>query len=195
MVKRAVKRQLRPRQRVSSEAERQVRVAKDEVGRRRELAKQAIAAVQEALAQAGPAGLADKKGTFIPPDWKTKYKPVLGPYKRFILQYPKEFSIINHDPFNYTVVRAGQAWKSQRHMNSKAPGWQRQLLKAWMLYCKVTAKADRDPAAFTSALPPDAAKSEHEPCSAHGLGVMRKPSRQDVHADGAGTCLKSKTST
>uniref|UniRef100_A0A7S4QQC3 Uncharacterized protein n=1 Tax=Alexandrium monilatum TaxID=311494 RepID=A0A7S4QQC3_9DINO len=131
----------------------------EELRRKRELSKAAVAAILEGIARPE---MQNSVKAYIPSDWSAKYKKDLGPYKQFVKQHPKQFTLIDHDPCNFTVVKAGQAPKPMTRAGKKDPSlsWQKQLFKAWMMYCKVTPKPDRDVTAFAGAIALDAAGTE-----------------------------------
>mmetsp|Transcript_39248 Transcript_39248/g.79278 ORF Transcript_39248/g.79278 Transcript_39248/m.79278 type:complete len:216 (-) Transcript_39248:44-691(-) len=172
MVKKIVKRgPAKPRIRVAETAEPLGQVVEDktaeELQRKRELAKEAIASILEGISKPE---MQNGVKAYIPHDWPSKYKKDLGPYKLFLKQHPKVFTIIDHDPCNFTVVKFGEAPKPAARSAKKNPdlSWQKQLFKAWMLYCKVTPKPDRDVAAFAGAIQVKAGSGEGPAASAEG---------------------------
>mmetsp|Transcript_111539 Transcript_111539/g.347688 ORF Transcript_111539/g.347688 Transcript_111539/m.347688 type:complete len:215 (+) Transcript_111539:183-827(+) len=145
----------------------------EELQRKRELRKEAIAAILEGIARPE---MQNSLKPFILSGWSEKYKKDLGPYKQFLKENPKEFTIIDHDPCNFTVLKRGQAPKPIARKGKKekdqALSWQKQLFKAWMMYCKVTPRDARDVKAFARAIvvAPGAAGAE-APAPAGGSGA------------------------
>merc|ERR1711972_772382 len=77
---------------------------------------------------------------------------------------------------------------------ASASGWQKQLLMAWMAYCKVTPREERDIAKFQGAIP-DTLRSngEAEASSSNGKGKKRKHAPEaDAAEEGQGKSLKKK---
>mmetsp|Transcript_14350 Transcript_14350/g.19368 ORF Transcript_14350/g.19368 Transcript_14350/m.19368 type:complete len:205 (+) Transcript_14350:68-682(+) len=153
----------------------------EELEKKRELTKEAIAAVLEGISRPE---FQNGMKAFIMHDWRKKYLRTLGPYKQFLRQHPNVFTLIDHDPCNFTILRAGQAPKPVKKKKDPSLSWQKQLFKAWMLYCKATPKADRDVKVFAKAITVDAGEAEKpastEDDSTEG-GKKRKkdPAKQD----------------
>merc|ERR1712048_857252 len=59
-----------------------------------DLKAEAIAHILEGIAKPEKP---DGTKAFIPKEWDTKYKPVLGSYKKFLLAHPDTFRVIEHD--------------------------------------------------------------------------------------------------
>lgn len=112
------------------------------------LAAEAIEAVLEGIANPM---MQNNGKAFIPKDWSTKYKEVLGPYKKWLSEHPDTFTLVQKDACNFIVVKAGE--KPPEGNATQVSPWQKEVLKAWMEYCKATAKPERDFAAFVAAIP------------------------------------------
>jgi len=103
-----------------------------------EAAQRAIEAIRKGLAE-NPAAQ-DGGHTFIPSAWAKDFKPLLGPYRRF-LERSGEFVIVE-GPKGYTVHLA----------DGKAPPltkrWEINLMRAWQEYLRSAPKDARTPGAF-----------------------------------------------
>merc|ERR1711908_210318 len=93
---------------------------------------------------------------YIPKSWKEKYKGVLGNYKKFIQEHPDKFAIVEHDAFNFTILKAGEELTKGKKPKVKVKmPWAKTLLKAFMEWCKVTPKSERRFADFMAEIPTD----------------------------------------
>lgn len=93
------------------------------------------------------AGIAkdEQKGApFVPKEYHSKYKPALGPYKKFVESHPDKIAIAEEER-HWIVVKAGDKRAGQKSTGHK---WKTLLEAAWSNYCQVTDKADRTPEAF-----------------------------------------------
>mmetsp|Transcript_2842 Transcript_2842/g.3277 ORF Transcript_2842/g.3277 Transcript_2842/m.3277 type:complete len:218 (-) Transcript_2842:64-717(-) len=125
----------------------------EELEKKRELTKEANDEVLEGISRPE---FQNSVKAFILHNWRKKYLKVLGPYKQFLRQQPSVFTLIDHDPCNFTILKAGQSAKPVKKKKDPSLSWQKQLFKAWMLYCKATPKADRDVKVFAKAINEDA---------------------------------------
>eukprot|EP00747_Dinoflagellata_sp_TGD_P166045 gnl/TRDRNA2_/TRDRNA2_188245_c0_seq1.p2 gnl/TRDRNA2_/TRDRNA2_188245_c0~~gnl/TRDRNA2_/TRDRNA2_188245_c0_seq1.p2 ORF type:complete len:223 (+),score=58.55 gnl/TRDRNA2_/TRDRNA2_188245_c0_seq1:24-671(+) len=100
--------------------------------------------------------------TFIPADWHTKYKPVLGHYRKFCKAQSDVLKIVEDDTGRYVIRLANADADSQAlkpHVPKTAKGtssWQEDLVKAWETYCRVVPKGERKFSIFINALPKSA---------------------------------------
>mmetsp|Transcript_20069 Transcript_20069/g.43792 ORF Transcript_20069/g.43792 Transcript_20069/m.43792 type:complete len:252 (-) Transcript_20069:209-964(-) len=113
--------------------------SKGEVAR---LTEEAIAAILENIQK--PECQKDGKA-FIPDDWGSKYKNALGKYRKFLERHPDKFTVCDTGAFDYVVKVATEGAVPQR--------WQKELVKAWRLYCEATKESSRDIDEFIKAIP------------------------------------------
>merc|ERR1712008_323458 len=93
---------------------------------------------------------------YIPKGWKEKYKESLGPYKKFLREHPDRFAVVEHDAFNFTIMKVGEeAPKPKKQKKKMKMPWAKMLLKAFMEWCKVTPRSERSFAEFMAAIPTD----------------------------------------
>lgn len=115
--------------------------------------------VQEVIAMifkgiADPASQKDGKA-FVPTEWATKYKPKLGPYKKFLQAHPDQFALVEDGAGLFVIkspkdVEPGQVTKAPL---VKGSTWQKKLIDAWMAYCLLVPREKRDFDAFCAPLP------------------------------------------
>jgi len=115
--------------------------------------------VQEVIAMifkgiADPASQKDGKA-FVPVEWATKYKPKLGPYKKFLQAHPDQFALVEDGAGLFVIkspkdVEPGQVTKAPL---VKGSTWQKKLIDAWMAYCLLVPREKRDFDAFCAPLP------------------------------------------
>jgi len=122
-----------------------------------------------------PDGEEMKGGAVVPPDWATRFKPTLGPYKKFVEQYPLEFAITQQDTGNYfvTVAPTAQPLSPARLAVAKATvnaiarasqesnqvPWAPDLRSAWQKYTAAVPPGAWDVNEFLSPLPDAASAS------------------------------------
>jgi len=122
--------------------------------------------VQEVIAMifkgiADPASQKDGKA-FVPVEWATKYKPKLGPYKKFLQAHPDQFALVEDGAGLFVIkspkdVEPGQVTKAPL---VKGSTWQKKLIDAWMAYCLLVPRENRDFDAFCAPLPRTAVLSK-----------------------------------
>lgn len=117
------------------------------------LTKEALDIILKGISQPD----AQKNGqTFHPPDWHTKYKAVLGGYKKFVQSQPEKLSVMEGAGGNFVVRKAGDTTPCPGMATKKKGGggdWKQDLTKAWSTYCSATPKHERSIEAFVAALP------------------------------------------
>ncbi|CAE7568857.1 Cyp40 [Symbiodinium pilosum] len=102
------------------------------------LADEAIAAIQQGVRIAG----SQKAGApFVPENWSDKYKPALGSYKQFLKDHPDKFVLIADKDGSF-VIRLPDQVDPPSIPDKKV--WEKHLVKAWMAYCKVVPRPQRD---------------------------------------------------
>lgn len=116
------------------------------------LAKEVVAMILKGIAE--PESQKDGKA-FVPSDWSMKFKPKLGPYKKFLLAHPDEFALVEDGTGNFIIKRPQDVDPNEK---TKAPlvkgtTWQKKLLDAWLAYCLIVPRSDRDLNAFLAPLP------------------------------------------
>lgn len=124
--------------------EKKAKAAPADAAEKAALVKQALAEVEAGLAKQA------SSQAFVPETWATKYKPSLGPYKKFLKQHPEKFVLVTDAKGDFVIKRPGEAGAVS--VPDQMP-WQKDLLKAWMCYCKATERPERDLNAFLTALP------------------------------------------
>lgn len=141
------------------------------------LTQEAIAVIKEGLQKHD---IAVARSTYIPETWPTKYKDVLGGYKKFVLAHPDKFVVRQGSSGNYLVGLAGgpppPSPKQTPAPPSKAGGasWKELLAQAWTAFCQNTPKDKRDASVFAAALP--AGVREKAAASTHG-GAKQSPAQ------------------
>jgi len=127
---------------------------------------------------------------YIPKAWKERYKDSLGPYKKFLREHPDKFAIVEHDAFNFIIMKVGEDApkpKQKQKIKVKMP-WAKTLLKAFMAWCKATPKSERSFADFMAAIPtdkeptpvPDNSDETGEKESEEGPATKEKPASEGV---------------
>lgn len=90
---------------------------------------------------------------FILPDWAKLYKPVLGPYRKFLESHKDKFTVVENDLTKYGpgfTVWPAKETAPALSIAKDAANWQKLLNMAWCKYCKETPKLERDfPSFFT----------------------------------------------
>eukprot|EP00927_Polykrikos_kofoidii_P056889 TRINITY_DN50981_c0_g1_i1.p1 TRINITY_DN50981_c0_g1~~TRINITY_DN50981_c0_g1_i1.p1 ORF type:complete len:174 (+),score=33.61 TRINITY_DN50981_c0_g1_i1:63-584(+) len=127
------------------------------------LAKKAVKIILEGIST--PA-MQNSTKAYIPKDWSETYKPSLGAYKKFVLSRPEVFTVFEHDAFNFTVHPAKDLVGTDGSGGGSNLGgaikkgkiayesdWQKELVKAWLAYCKATQRPDRSFDEFRAAIP------------------------------------------
>jgi len=138
------------------------------------LAQQAIEEIKAMIASV-PDGEELTGGTVVPPDWATRFKPTLGPYKRFVEQYPQEFVITMQETGNYFVTAAPTARSlsparlavakatvnaiAKASQESNQASWAPDLRSAWQKYTAAVLPGAWDVNEFLSPLPDAAGAS------------------------------------
>ncbi|CAE7034817.1 CYP63 [Symbiodinium sp. CCMP2592] len=119
-----------------------------DAGEKERLADEAIAAIQQGVRVAGN----QKAGApFVPEGWAEKYKPALGSYKQFLKENPDKFALVPEKDGNF-VIRLPDQLDPPSIPDKKV--WEKHLVKAWMAYCKVVPRPQRDfKAGFLAMLP------------------------------------------
>lgn len=109
------------------------------------LTKMAIQVIKKGLKENPDA---QKKGTpFLPREWSKDFKPVLGPYRKF-LEKCDAFVLKPGDiPSLYTVHVRGDDSEGAKKTPVKAE-WEMKLIKSWEEYKHNVKKADRKPEEF-----------------------------------------------
>ncbi|CAE7033800.1 ppiA [Symbiodinium natans] len=107
-------------------------------GEKARLSEEAIAAIQQGVRTAGN----QKAGApFVPEGWSDKYKPALGAYKQFLKDHPDKFTLVPDKDGNF-VIRLPDQLDAPSIPDKKV--WEKHLVKAWMAYCKVVPRPQRD---------------------------------------------------
>eukprot|EP00927_Polykrikos_kofoidii_P075795 TRINITY_DN72250_c0_g1_i1.p1 TRINITY_DN72250_c0_g1~~TRINITY_DN72250_c0_g1_i1.p1 ORF type:complete len:213 (-),score=37.64 TRINITY_DN72250_c0_g1_i1:116-706(-) len=79
---------------------------------------------------------------WMPLNWHTEFKPVLGPYKKFVQSCDLIFRVEHGDnPERYTVHLRNPA-------KADSTGWELELERAWQTYCSVTPTEERSSSVF-----------------------------------------------
>lgn len=121
-------------------------------------AKDAPADIEALRAEANAAilkGIADPKmqtgrKAFIPKEWKDKYKPTLGTYKRFVSSQADKFRIIEYDSCSFVIKSADDP---KLEPEAAQAGWKKMLTKAWLAYCHAVPGDKRSVAEFQAGVP------------------------------------------
>lgn len=113
------------------------------------LAKEARGEILAGIAQLETDG---EEKTFIPPKWRKKYKPVLGPYTRFLRAYPETFALVYLDDQRFLVKRADDP---SVPAVVQAATWGNCLNQAWRIYCDQRPKGKRSFQEFISTAVPE----------------------------------------
>mmetsp|Transcript_1680 Transcript_1680/g.3758 ORF Transcript_1680/g.3758 Transcript_1680/m.3758 type:complete len:253 (+) Transcript_1680:79-837(+) len=115
---------------------------------KKRLTTEAINVIRDGISKPG----AQQDGiTFVPHSWSFRFKPLLGPYKQFVLGYPEKFAIIPHLASGNFIVRPAGAQVPQTAPVNMP--WKKEMSKAWTYYCQAVKRGQRDFAEFLSALP------------------------------------------
>jgi hypothetical protein len=119
------------------------------------LTKEALAAIEKGLSEKD----AQKGGkAFIPTTWASKFKTVLGKYRKFI-NAQHGYVAIDTEGGNFVVKRASEVGDEASPTNGK---WKKLLYNAWIGYCEAVPKAERDFQKFISEIPGRGTKSSPE---------------------------------
>ncbi|CAE7570430.1 ppiA [Symbiodinium sp. CCMP2456] len=109
-----------------------------DAGEKARLADEAIADIEQGVRVAGN----QKAGApFVPEGWADKYKPALGSYKQFLKENPDKFTLVPDKDGNF-VIRLPDQLDPPSIPDKKV--WEKHLVKAWMAYCKVVPRPQRD---------------------------------------------------
>ncbi|CAE8742099.1 unnamed protein product [Polarella glacialis] len=123
------------------------------------LTQQAIEEIRKGASKIG----AQKIGApFIPENWSLRYKNALGPYKTFLKLHDDKFILVTDDNGDFVVRLPGQL-EPPAIPDKKV--WQKELVKAWMEYCKAIPRPQRDFGVFMAALPKVASRLPSVPGS------------------------------
>eukprot|EP00929_Paragymnodinium_shiwhaense_P103663 TRINITY_DN6732_c0_g1_i1.p1 TRINITY_DN6732_c0_g1~~TRINITY_DN6732_c0_g1_i1.p1 ORF type:complete len:248 (+),score=77.16 TRINITY_DN6732_c0_g1_i1:50-745(+) len=145
-------------------------------------------AITDILAGIAKPEMQNSRKAYIPPDWAKKYKAALGSYKTFVANHTKTFTVINHDSCNFTVRKAGtpEAEKGVVEAGKQTVSWHKELIKAWMEYCKATPKVERNFQEFIAEVPKNSANSPAvKPASSPSLKPASSPSTKPGAAPAA----------
>merc|ERR1712187_1100304 len=98
------------------------------------LVKDVVAMILEGIANPE---LQKEGKAFVPSEWSTKYKPTLGPYKKFLLAHPDEFTLIEDGTGKFIIKRPQDVGPNELKEAPLIKGttWQKKLIDAWMAYC------------------------------------------------------------
>mmetsp|Transcript_37903 Transcript_37903/g.107197 ORF Transcript_37903/g.107197 Transcript_37903/m.107197 type:complete len:257 (+) Transcript_37903:61-831(+) len=88
----------------------------------------------------------DKGFAFIPKNYKTEYKGILGPYKHFVESCPKLRLVPGSNPAKYTVQLASGT--KEELSDGLKPKWEIDLQKSWLCYCRAIPRGQRSPEEF-----------------------------------------------
>lgn len=116
------------------------------------LVKEVVDMILKGIAEPG----SQKDGkAFVPIDWSNKYKPTLGPYKKFLLAHPDKFALVEDGSATFTIKRPEDVDSKAQVQAPKVKGttWQKMLTNAWMAYCLVVPREKRDFNTFLEPLP------------------------------------------
>eukprot|EP00406_Dinophysis_acuminata_P002416 CAMPEP_0179229090 /NCGR_PEP_ID=MMETSP0797-20121207/10156_1 /TAXON_ID=47934 /ORGANISM="Dinophysis acuminata, Strain DAEP01" /LENGTH=253 /DNA_ID=CAMNT_0020936151 /DNA_START=55 /DNA_END=819 /DNA_ORIENTATION=- len=91
----------------------------------------------------------DKGFAFIPKNYKTEYKGILGPYKHFVESCPKLRLVPGPNLAQFTVQLASGT-KAELSDGPK-PKWEVDMQKAWLCYCRAIPRGQRNPDEFVDA--------------------------------------------
>uniref|UniRef100_A0A7S1AIC6 Uncharacterized protein n=1 Tax=Noctiluca scintillans TaxID=2966 RepID=A0A7S1AIC6_NOCSC len=97
-----------------------------------EFTKLAISTITAALKDEGAKVQANGQPC-IPKDWRLKFKPVLGPYKKFVLSQ-SSFRVLAGSGESYTIHLNDGSALPALNIPEREP-WQREVAKAWRSYC------------------------------------------------------------
>jgi len=142
------------------------------------LADEAIADILESISQPE---FQNSVKAYIPKGWKERYKPTLGPYKKFLSEHPDRFAIVEHDAFNFTIMKVGEELPKPKQKKKVKMPWAKTLLKAFMEWCKVTPKSERNFADFMAAVPTDKEPTS-APDNSNMAGEAVKEKMEDTHS-------------
>uniref|UniRef100_A0A7S1MQ39 Uncharacterized protein n=1 Tax=Alexandrium catenella TaxID=2925 RepID=A0A7S1MQ39_ALECA len=159
-----------------------------------EKAKQTAAALKEIFGGIAKPDSQRGNSFFIPDTWHIRYKPALGPYKRFLESQKDKLTIHEFGNGGWLVTKAGDKAPEQKEARTKEEQWKKQLNSAWNTYCGVTPAHERSVQNFTSVLPQGAEKTGPEAAKgaggdAPGKGEKRKAEpeeREDKEAKAQG---------
>jgi len=118
---------------------------------KKEAMQKAIAVIEEGLRKGR--GGQESGHRWMPLNWHTEFKPLLGPYKKFVLSCDS-FRVENgENPERYTVhIRDKEAPQSNgsimQQAGTNSRDWKIELEKAWRSYCLTTPKAEQRSADF-----------------------------------------------
>eukprot|EP00933_Yihiella_yeosuensis_P061880 TRINITY_DN6474_c2_g2_i1.p1 TRINITY_DN6474_c2_g2~~TRINITY_DN6474_c2_g2_i1.p1 ORF type:complete len:244 (+),score=60.64 TRINITY_DN6474_c2_g2_i1:162-893(+) len=115
-----------------------------------EKAKLEAEAIEEIRRGAAKVGAQKKGSPFVPNKWAERFKPALGNYKLFLKQHSDKFIMVTDESGDFVVRLPGQV---EAPFIPDKKIWQKDLTKAWMAYCLVTRKPERDFQFFLASLP------------------------------------------
>lgn len=117
---------------------------------KKEVTQKAVAVIEEGLRKGR--GGQESGHRWMPLNWHTEFKPVLGPYKKFVLSCDRFRVEFGDNPERYTVHIRGedgaQSSGSTTQPAAKSADWTVDLEKAWQSYCLATTQAEQSPSNF-----------------------------------------------
>lgn len=145
-------------------------------------------AIKEILAGISQPDAQKNAVTFLPPDWSTKYKPVLGGYKKFVQSQPEKLVVMEGNGGNFVIRKAGDTTACPDVVHKKGPvgDWKKELTRAWNTYCTSTPKHERSIDAFVAALPMGVRKTKPENSNDRTKPKSPKAAPADAPAEGGG---------
>lgn len=114
---------------------------------RAKLVKEAIAEILAGISEPHAQTLC----TFVPPEWHSKYRPVLGQYRRFCLRHSDTFEVVKREAEGYIIIKSGTEPPATRSRKSPL-NWKFQLQGAWSSYCEAIGRHARNIDEFRAAL-------------------------------------------
>mmetsp|Transcript_66585 Transcript_66585/g.139015 ORF Transcript_66585/g.139015 Transcript_66585/m.139015 type:complete len:259 (-) Transcript_66585:49-825(-) len=109
------------------------------------MTKEAITVIKKGIAKPG----SQDKVCFIPDDWNSKFKPILGKYRKFVLKCG-EFKVVAQGVGSTQVkivLKSDDTVEAEKLLMQ----WQTKVRQAWQEYLVDVPKEDRNPAAFLAA--------------------------------------------
>ncbi|CAJ1451685.1 unnamed protein product [Effrenium voratum] len=134
---------------------------------KRKLEDEAVIEIRQGVTKSG----VQKAGApFVPPGWSEKYKAALGPYKQFLKQHADKFVLLDDQKGGF-MIRLPDQLEPPSIPDKKV--WEKHILKAWMEYCKVVPRDERDfRGGFLAVLPKSARVGPKSPKSQPQSPVM-----------------------
>jgi len=137
------------------------------------LAKEVLAMILKGIYD--PESQKDGKA-FVPADWSTKFKPKLGPYKKFLQAHPDDFALVEDGTGNFIIKRPEDVDPNEQTKSPLIKGttWQKKLLDSWLAYCLIVPREKRDLNAFLAPLPRAARETKLAETPAAASGSDKK---------------------